>query len=74
MILLKKPDYNVNITEIDGETLSISGLATNSTLTAVDNKIKVKKKQTATQKLLKLKRNLLIKIMTSILLLQNLIL
>ena len=74
MILLKKTDYNVNITEIDGETLSISGLARNSTLTAVDNKIKVKKKQTATQKLLKLKRNLLIKIMTSILLLQNLIL
>ena len=57
---------------------SSSGLATNAALTAVENEIcnissfvKKKKKQIATQKLVKLKINLLIIIMIDILLLQN---
>ena len=50
--------------------LSISGLATNSALTAAENKIPdvsslVKKKQIMIQKLLKLKRRLVIIIMTN---------
>ena len=56
---------------------SIGGLATNSALTAVENKISnisgLVKKQTITQKLVKLKRKLLIIIMTNTSLLQNLI-
>ena len=77
MIYLKT-DLNPKITEIEGKIPSITGLATNSALTAVENKIKivsglVKKKQTITQKLVKLKRKSLIIIMTNILLLQNLL-
>ena len=75
--LVKKADYNAKITEIEGKIPSISGVATNASLTAVENKIpniSSLVKQIITQKLLKLKRNLLIIIMTSILLLQNLIL
>ena len=57
---------------------SISGLATNAALTAVENKIPdvstLVKKKIMAQKLVSLKKNLLIIIMTSILLLQNLIL
>ena len=57
---------------------SISGLATTSALTAVQNKIPdlsslVKKKQIIMQKLVKLKRKSLIIIMINTLLLQNLI-
>ena len=55
----------------------ISGLATTSALTAVENKIfnvsNLVKKQIITQKLLKFKRNLLIMIMINILLLLSLI-
>ena len=56
---------------------SISGLATKAALTAVEKKTPnisiLVKKQIITQKLLKLKRILLIIIMTSISLLQSLI-
>ena len=67
------------LTELENKIPDISNLATKSALTAVENTIPsvsnlVKKKQTITQKLLKLKRNLLIMIMTSVLQLQNLIL
>ena len=77
--LVKKTAYNAKITEIAGKIPSIRGLATNAALTAVEIKIPnisslVKKKQIMTQKLLKLKRNLLIIIMINILLLQSLIL
>ena len=66
-------------TELENKIPDVSNLATKIALTAVENNIPsvsslVKKKQTITQKLLKLKRNLLITIMASILLLQSLIL
>ena len=74
---VKKTDYSSKITEIEGKMPSISGLATISALTAVENKTPiveglVKKKQTITQKLVKLKRKLLIIMMTNSSLLQNL--
>ena len=74
---MKKTDYNAKISEIENKIPSISGLATNSALTAVENKIPnvsnllKKKKQIMTQKLVKLKRRLLMIIMINILLLQN---
>ena len=75
--LVKKKDYNAKITEIEGKIPSISGLATNAALlTAVENKINIRnliKKKIITQKLLKLKKNLLIIIMINILQLQSLI-
>ena len=37
--LVKKTDYNANITEREGKISSISGLATTTALTAVENKI-----------------------------------
>ena len=37
--LVKKTDCNAKITEIEGKITSISGLATNTALTAVENKI-----------------------------------
>ena len=37
--MFKKTDYNPKITEIEGKILSISGLPTTTTLTAVENKI-----------------------------------
>ena len=75
MSLLKKTNYNNKITAIENEVPSISGLSTNAALTVVENKIpsiRSLKKQIITQKLLKLKINWLILIMTSILLLQAL--
>ena len=36
--LVKKSDYNVKVSEIEGKIPSISGLATPSSLTAVENK------------------------------------
>ena len=73
--LVKNTDYNAKISEIENKIPSISGLATNSALTAVENKIpnvrNLVKKQSITQKLVKLKRKLLIMIMINILLLQN---
>ena len=71
--LVKKTAYHAKITDIDGKIPSISGLATNAALTVVECKIpninSLLKKQIMTQKLLKLKRNLLIIIMINILLL-----
>ena len=76
--LIKKTDYNVKITEIEGKVPSISGLATNTPLTAVEEKIpnvsSLVKEQIITQKLLEFKKNLLIMVMINILLIQNLIL
>ena len=37
--LVKKSDYNAKVSEIEGKIPSISGLATTSALTAVENKI-----------------------------------
>ena len=75
--LIKKTDYNAKISEIESKMLSISGLVTNAALTAVENKIpnvsSLVKKQIIMQKLVKLKRKLLILIMMNILLLQSLI-
>ena len=75
--LSNKTDYNDKITETENKIPSISSLATNAALTIVENKIpnhsSLVKNQTTTQKLVKLKRNLLIMIMINILLSQNLI-
>ena len=69
--LVKKKTDNKKITEIENKIPSISGLVTDAALTAVENKIpdvsSLIKKQIITQKLLRLKRNLLIIIMTSLL-------
>ena len=37
--IVKKTDYNAKITEIEGKIPSVSGLATNAALTAVENKM-----------------------------------
>ena len=37
--MVKKTDFNAKVTEIEGKIPSISGLATNSALTAVENEI-----------------------------------
>ena len=76
--MLKKSDYNAKTSELENKIPSISGLVTISALTAVENKIPsisnlVKKTDYGTQKLVNLKRKLLIISMTNILLLQNLI-
>ena len=71
--LVLNTNYNNKITGIEYKIPSLSGLATNAALTAVESKIPYtcslvkKKKQIITQKLLKLKRNLMIIIMTNIL-------
>ena len=74
---LKKLDYSAKITKIENKIPSISGLATNAVLTAIENKIanisSLVKKLILTQKLLKLKRNLIIIIMINISILYNLI-
>ena len=66
------------LTELESKIPDVSSLATKTELSAVENKIpsvgSLEKKQTMTQKLVSLKRHLLIIIMTNILLLQNLIL
>ena len=76
--MIKKTDFNVMITEVEGKIPSITGLAISSALTAVEKIIpdvsSFIKKQIMTQKYLILKRKLLITITTNILLLQNLIL
>ena len=75
MVLLKKTYYKTKIIEIEGKIPSISGLAKNAALTAVETKylrLAYFKKHIITQKILKLKRNLLITIMINILLLQSL--
>ena len=67
------------LTELENKILNVGSLATKTALTAVENKIHnisslVEKKQFMAQKLVSLKKNLLIIIMTSMLLLQSLIL
>ena len=68
---------NAKTTEIEGKIASVSGLATNAALTEVENKLpnvsNLVKKRIMIQKLMKLKRNLLIMIMINILLLLSLI-
>ena len=75
---LKKTDLNAKSTEIEGEILGITGLATNSPLTAVKNKIadvsSLVKKTDYNTKLVKLTKSLMIIIIANTLLLQNLIL
>ena len=73
-----KTTINAKINEVKGEIPSITSLAITIALTDVENKMfhvsnLVKKKLTIIQKLMKLKRKLLIRIMINILLLQNLI-
>ena len=75
--LVKK---TAKITEIEGEIPSINGLATKAALTAIKSDLENKvpdisslvRKRILTQKLLKLKMNLQILIMTNVLLLQSL--
>ena len=66
------------LTELEDKIPDVSSLATKTTLIAVENKTtsvsSLIKKQIITQKILKLKRDLLIITMTNILLLQSLIL
>ena len=66
------------LNELENKIPDVSSLATKTALTAVENKIpdvsSLVKKQTITQKLPKLKRNLLTIIMTNVLQLQGLIL
>ena len=67
------------LTELENKIGDVSSSATTNALNTVGNKIPsvsslVKKKQIITQKLVSLKRNLLIIIMINILLLQSLIL
>ena len=75
--MVKKIDFNAKVTEVEDKIPSITGLATNSELTAVENKIAdvngLIKNLIMTQKLVKLKRKLLIMIKKNTLLLQNLI-
>ena len=66
------------LTELENKIPVVSSLVTKTPLTALENKIpsvsSSAKKQTMTQKLMSLKRNLLIIIMINILQLQRLIL
>ena len=72
---MKKTDYNAKITIIESKTFSITDLATNSALTAIENKIpniiSLIKNQNIMQILVKLKRNSLIIIMIDTLLFQK---
>ena len=74
--LATKTNLNIKISEVKNEIPSITGLATTSALAVVENRIpdtsNLVKKQITIQKLLKLKKNLLIIIMINILLLLNL--
>ena len=76
-LVKKKTDLNPKISEIESKIPKITGLAINSALTAVENKIpdanSLVKKQIITQKLVKFKIKSIIMIMTNKLLLQNLI-
>ena len=75
--LVKKTNYNAKISEIEGKIPRISSLATIFVLNSIKNKMMLvlylKKKQIITQKLVKLKKSLLIIMMIDILLLQNLV-
>ena len=69
--------FNAKINEVKGEIHNITNLATTSALITIEDGMpsvsNLVKKLTITQKILKLKRKLLIIIMINILLLQNLI-
>ena len=72
--LVKKTDYNTIITEIEGKIPDVTNLATKTALTTVENRLVsavLLKKQIMTLKLQKLKINLIIIIMITILLLHN---
>ena len=75
--LATKTILNTKLNEVKNEIPSIRNLATTSALTSVENKIpsvsNLVKKRIMIQKLVKLKKNLLIINMMNILLLQNLI-
>ena len=75
--LAKKADYNFKITEIEGKIPDVSNLATKTALLQLKIKylmlVVLSIIQIMIQKLLKLKRNLLIMIMINILLLQSLL-
>ena len=74
--LVKKTDYDPKKTDKEDEIPNISTLATKTTLTDIKNKILILvallKKRIMTLKLQKLKKNLIIIIMTNILILQSL--
>ena len=69
--------FNAKVNEVKGKIPNVTNLATTTAFIAVENKIpsfsNLFKKLTITQKLMKLKRKCLVKIMINILLLQNLI-
>ena len=76
--IVKQTDFSSKISKIENKIPSISGLARTSALSAVKEKIPnvsnlVKKKLTIAQKLIKLKKQLLITVMINILLLQILV-
>ena len=74
--LVRKTDYNAKITEIEGK-ISISGLATNAALSAVENKMpnisSLVKTAHYDTKITKTEKKLLVMTMINVLLLQNLI-
>ena len=76
--VVKKIDLNSKISEVEGKIPSISGLATNSELTAVENKIPdvngLIKKADYNTKICEIEKKITIMIMTNTLLFQNLIL
>ena len=75
--IAKKTDLNAKTTEIEGKIPSVTGLVTNSALTAVENKIpyvsSLVKKIDYDAKISEIEKKLMIIIMTNILLLQILI-
>ena len=77
-LILYKTTLNGKINEVKGEILSITNLAPTTAYTVVENEIPnvsnlVKKNLTITQKLMKLKKKLLIMFVINILLPQDLI-
>ena len=76
--MVKKTNFNAKVTEAEGKIPSISGLATSSALTAVENKIpdtsSLIKKTDYDTKCSDIERKIIDNDLTNILLLQNLIL
>ena len=74
--LVKKTNYDAKLTEIESKIPSISGLATTSTLTAVENKIRdvsnLIKKQIMTQRYQTLHLSILLQLIIISLLGKNL--
>ena len=77
LVTVKKSDYNTKINEIEGKTPSISGLATTSALTTVENKIpsisNLVKKTDYNTKICEIGKKITVINTTNILLTQNLI-